>query len=131
MTAIDHSAALRASLEALSRPETAAGGGTSPAAADKFKAMMEKPSMAPPHAAESPSMEVASKLVAAQDAELQRSVTDAAEFMQRAPEMNLNELNAGSIRLTYELAATQLDMEAKMGVVNSSKSSIETLMKNQ
>lgn len=45
--------------------------------------------------------------------------------------MNLNELNAGSIRLTYELAATQLDMEAKMGVVNSSKSSIETLMKNQ
>ena len=87
--------------------------------------------MAPPHAAESPSMEVASKLVAAQDAELQRSVTDAAEFMQRAPEMNLNELNAGSIRLTYELAATQLDMEAKMGVVNSSKSSIETLMKNQ
>ena len=60
-----------------------------------------------------------------------RGVTDAAEFMQQAPEMNLNELNAGSIRLTYELAATQLDMEAKMGVVNSSKSSIETLMKNQ
>ncbi|KHJ59369.1 type III secretion protein, partial [Burkholderia glumae] len=25
----------------------------------------------------------------------------------------------------------QLDMEAKMGVVNASKSSIETLMKNQ
>ncbi len=130
MTAIDSSAALRASLEAMSKPE-AGGSAASPAAADKFKAMMEKPSMAPPHEAQSSSMDVASKLVAAQDAELQRSVTDAADFMQRAPEMNLNEMNAGSIRLTYELAATQLDMEAKMGVVNSSKSSIETLMKNQ
>ncbi|MBI0330741.1 type III secretion protein HrpB2 [Burkholderia plantarii] len=128
MTAIDHSAALRASLEALSKPEAASG---SPSAADKFKALMEKPSMAPPHAEQSHSLEVASKLVAAQDAELQRSVTDAAEFMQRAPEMSLNEMNAGSIRLTYELASTQLDMEAKMGVVNASKSSIETLMKNQ
>jgi type III secretion inner rod protein HrpB2 len=35
------------------------------------------------------------------------------------------------MRVTMEIASTQLDMEAKMGIVNSSKSAVETLMKNQ
>lgn len=45
--------------------------------------------------------------------------------------MSLPEMTAAAMKTTLELATTQLDMQAKMGVVNSSKSSIETLMKNQ
>jgi len=83
---------------------------------DKFQDLMRQSRMEPP---------------VNKDTELQQSVTDAAALELRAPSLSANEMTAATIRMTLELASTQLDMEAKMGVVNSSKMAIETLMKNQ
>lgn len=74
---------------------------------------------------------IAEKLITAQDAEIRRSVNDALLFTQQAQTMTMNELSAASIHTSLQLAGMQLDMEAKMGVVDSCKSSVETLMKNQ
>jgi type III secretion inner rod protein HrpB2 len=92
---------------------------------------MQKGQMSAPAMPQQDGTAVASKLVAAQDAELQHTVNDALQLAQQAPTMSMNEMSAGTIRMTLELASTQLDLEAKMGVVDSSKSAIETLMKNQ
>jgi type III secretion inner rod protein HrpB2 len=97
---------------------------------DKFKAMMDKPRMAPPSNDESGTSMIAA-MAAQQDAHLQQSVNDTVTMMSQAPYMSMQEMTAATMRVTMEIASTQLDMEAKMGVVNSSKSAVETLMKNQ
>ncbi|CAM8765364.1 type III secretion protein HrpB2 [Burkholderia pseudomallei] len=99
--------------------------------AEKFSALMRKAPMEPVQAPRSAGLETVSRLAAAQDMELQRSVSDVADVERRAPMLSLSEVNVETIRLTYEIASTQLDMEAKMSVVNASKTAIETLMKNQ
>ncbi|MPV67765.1 type III secretion protein HrpB2 [Burkholderia sp. BE17] len=99
--------------------------------AERFSALMRKAPMEPVHASQSAGLETVSKLAAAQDMEIQRSVSDVADVERRAPTLSMSEMNVETIRLTYEIASTQLDMEAKMSVVNSSKTAIETLMKNQ
>ncbi|WP_430233190.1 type III secretion protein HrpB2 [Paraburkholderia tropica] len=127
------SQAVQASLEQMADGASSTGGagGTPQALADKFQSMMQQSPMSAPAAPESDGTAVASKLVAAQDAELQQTVNDALQLAQQAPTLSMNEMSAGTIRMTLELASTQLDLEAKMGVVDSSKSAIETLMKNQ
>ncbi|WP_114810512.1 type III secretion protein HrpB2 [Paraburkholderia kururiensis] len=98
---------------------------------EKFSSMMKNHRMAKPEHADGENTNVVSKLVAAQDAEIQQSVNDVVQFSQQAPQMSMNEIMAATTKMTLEMASTQLDMEAKMGVVDSSKSAIETLMKNQ
>jgi len=98
---------------------------------DKFQDLMRQSRMEPPVNNDAAGPNIVSTLIAAQDTELQQSVTDAAALELRAPSLSANEMTAATIRMTLELASTQLDMEAKMGVVNSSKMAIETLMKNQ
>ena len=97
---------------------------------DKFKSMMQNPHMEAPHD-KSSGMNVVSKLAAAQDAELQQSVNDALSLTQNAAGMSMQEMTAAGTKVVLEIAGTQLDMQAKMGVMNSSRSSLDTLMKNQ
>ena len=97
---------------------------------DKFKSMMQNPNMEAPHD-KSSGMNVVSKLAAAQDAELQQSVNDALSLTQNAAGMSMQEMTAAGTKVVLEIAGTQLDMQAKMGVMNSSRSSLDTLMKNQ
>lgn len=97
---------------------------------DKFKAMMEQPRMAPP-AQTNEGMGLVGEMVMQQDAHLQQSVIDTVSMTQKAPFMSMQEMVAESNRLALEISTTQVDLEAKMGVVNSSKSAVETLMKNQ
>jgi type III secretion inner rod protein HrpB2 len=98
---------------------------------DKFKSLMQHPRMESPSHGQNDGTNVVSKLVASQDAELQRSVDDVVKLSDRAEGMSMQEMTAATMKVTLELASTQLDMEAKMSVVDSSKSSLETLMKNQ
>ncbi|WP_423760235.1 type III secretion protein HrpB2 [Burkholderia sp. NLJ2] len=120
--------ALKMSLEQLTN---GTAGNTQTHLAEKFSALMRKAPMEPVHASQNAGLETVSRLAAAQDAEIQHSVNDVADVERRAPMLSLSEVNVETIRLTYEIASTQLDMEAKMSVVNSSKTAIETLMKNQ
>jgi type III secretion inner rod protein HrpB2 len=87
--------------------------------------------MAPPNHGDDMSTNVIAKMAASQDAEIQKSVNDVVALSSQANSMSVQEMTAAAMKATLELASTQLDMEAKMGVVNSSKSSVETLMKNQ
>ncbi|MDE1006343.1 type III secretion protein HrpB2 [Paraburkholderia agricolaris] len=98
---------------------------------DKFKSLMQQPRMEAPSHGQNDGTNVVSKLVASQDAELQRSVNDVVSLSDHAEGMSMQEMTAATMKVTLELASTQLDMEAKMSVVDSSKSSLETLMKNQ
>ncbi|MFM0594567.1 type III secretion protein HrpB2 [Paraburkholderia dilworthii] len=132
MTVNATTTALQASLDQMSQSAAAGPAAqTSPELADKFQSLMQKGQMSAPATPQQDGTAVASKLVATQDAELQHTVNDALQLAQQAPTMTMNEMSAGTIRMTLELASTQLDLEAKMGVVDSSKSAIETLMKNQ
>ncbi|MFM0058455.1 type III secretion protein HrpB2 [Paraburkholderia phytofirmans] len=132
MTVNATTTALQASLEQMSQSAGAAPAAqTTPEMADKFQSLMQKSPMSAPATPQQDGTAVVSKLVASQDAELQHTVNDALQLAEQAPNMTMNEMSAGTIRMTLELASTQLDLEAKMGVVDSSKSAIETLMKNQ
>jgi type III secretion inner rod protein HrpB2 len=91
---------------------------------------MQNPRMESAHAADSETNVVA-KLAASQDAELQQSVNDALSLTQNAGGMSMQEMTAAGTKVVLEIAGTQLDMQAKMGVMNSSRSSLDTLMKNQ
>jgi type III secretion inner rod protein HrpB2 len=113
---------------------SAAKSGADPAmqqAGDRFRSMMQNPRMAAPTHGDDVNTNVVAKLAAAQDAELQKSVNDVVALSSQADSMSMQQMTAAAMKATLELASTQLDMEAKMGVVNSSKSSVETLMKNQ
>ena len=131
MTVNVNASALQASLEQMSQGAAAPGAQAPTQLADKFQSLMQKSPMSAPATPQQDGTAVASKLVASQDAELQHTVNDALQLAEQAPNMTMNEMSAGTIRMTLELASTQLDLEAKMGVVDSSKSAIETLMKNQ
>ncbi|CAH2775839.1 MAG: Type III secretion protein HrpB2 [uncultured Paraburkholderia sp.] len=123
---------IAAALQAAAPAAHAAGGDASlQQAGDRFKALMHNPRMAPPNHGDDMSTNVIAKMAASQDAEIQKSVNDVLTLSGDANRMSVQEMTAAAMKATLELASTQLDMEAKMGVVNSSKSSVETLMKNQ
>jgi len=96
---------------------------------DKFKAMMEKPRMAPP--AEEGGTGTLATMAIQQDARLQKMVTDTQAISDAMPYMSLQEVTTVSIRYQTEVATMMADLEVKMGVVDSSKGAVETLMKNQ
>ncbi|UIF88545.1 type III secretion protein HrpB2 [Cupriavidus sp. UYPR2.512] len=100
-------------------------------AGDRFKVLMQNARMEPPNHGDDGGTNVIAKMAALQDAAIQKSVDDVIALSSDATRMSMQEMTAAAMKATLELASTQLDMEAKMGVVNSSKSSIETLMKNQ
>lgn len=116
-------AALQATTQPATDPSTQQLG-------DKFKSMMQNPRMEAPHDTSS-DMNVVAKLAASQDAQLQQSVNDALSLTQNAGGMSMQEMTAAGTKVILEIAGTQLDMQAKMGVMNSSRSSLDTLMKNQ
>jgi type III secretion inner rod protein HrpB2 len=45
--------------------------------------------------------------------------------------MSMQEMVNETARLSMQLLSTQMDLEAKMSVVNVSRSDVETLLKNQ
>jgi type III secretion inner rod protein HrpB2 len=105
---------------------TAAGGGL----AASFEALMHRPSM-PPAIGNEETAQTLSKMVLVQDDELQRAVADSVAITDAAPSMSMQELQAAGMRMSLELAGMQMDMQAKMAVVDSTKSAIETLMRQE
>ncbi|MET5115159.1 type III secretion protein HrpB2, partial [Burkholderia pseudomallei] len=61
-----------------------------------------------------------------------RKVRDNVEYLNRhANEMTMNQMCAASLQASAEATAMQIDMQAKMGVVTTTKDAIGSLMKNQ
>jgi type III secretion inner rod protein HrpB2 len=101
-------------------------------AAQKFQAMMDAPQLVPPssHAAGADAS-VFSQMVASHDAAAQHAMEHITEFSQRSGDMDVKQVIAESAQAAMEMFQVQFDFQAKMSVVSSSKSSAETLMKNQ
>jgi len=99
--------------------------------ADKFQSLMQTAKLEPPTQPGQSHSEVASEMLKQQDAQLERVSSDMDAFQSAAPDMSLQELSAAGTRLMMEMSTAQINLQAKMGVVESSKSSVETLMRNQ
>lgn len=98
--------------------------------AGRFQALMSNAVPTPPlaHAQETSAI---AKLVETSDAEI-RKVLDNVEYLNlHANEMTMNQMFAASLQASAEATAMQIDMQAKMGVVTSTRDAIGSLMKNQ
>jgi type III secretion inner rod protein HrpB2 len=100
-------------------------------AAQKFQAMMDAPNLVPPSSQASNDAAVFTQMVASHDAAAQNAMHHITEFSQRAGDMDVKQVIAESAQAAMEMYQVQFDFQAKMSVVSSSKSSAETLMKNQ
>jgi len=101
-------------------------------AAQKFQALMEQPHLTAPSAqAMGGDASVFTQMVASHDAAAQNAMHHIAEFSQQAGDMDVKQVIAESAQAAMEMYQVQFDFQAKMSVVSSSKSSAETLMKNQ
>ncbi|MGF6666256.1 type III secretion inner rod protein HrpB2 [Paraburkholderia atlantica] len=121
---------MRAALDSLAQGGST--GGTTPTElASRFESMMQGAHLEAPVASTPSGMQTAAKVLATQDAELQRIPLDAQALVQAVPIMSMQQLSASATTLMLNMSTEQLDLQAKMGVVQSTKSAIETLMKNQ
>ena len=100
--------------------------------ADKFNRMMEQQPPAPvPNDATTGHQTVVSHFVDAQDAVLRQSFDAVRTFSAQAPSMNPAELASRQIELSYQLSMVQVQFNAGVYISQSSKSGLQTLMKNQ
>lgn len=110
--------------------------GTKPEAlgglADKFNRMMEiQPPTAAPHGAEVGASSPISHFIGSQEALMRQTFNDVRSFTAQAPSMTPSELAARQIELSYQLSMVQVQFNAGVYISQSSKSGLQTLMKNQ
>ncbi|MGF6955257.1 hypothetical protein [Paraburkholderia youngii] len=74
---------------------------------------------------------VVRRSIDSQDASMQQMVSDISGFSQASATMPATTAIAEAGRLSMEISLTTANMQAKQGVVESSKSSLQTLLKNQ
>ncbi|QTD94210.1 type III secretion protein HrpB2 [Burkholderia anthina] len=98
---------------------------------DKFKALMARAPMAPPEHANSHLSSTVSKAVEAQDAQFQRMIADIGKLSDDIPGLSTTEMTNRTIHMMFEMTSMQMNMQVKMSLAESSKSSVQTLMKNQ
>lgn len=102
-------------------------------AAEKFQALMDQPHLSPPGGVQPGGGDgtVFSQMVSTYDAAAQHAMNHITEFAQQSGNMDVKQVIAESAQAAMEMYQVQFDFQAKMSVVSSSKSSAETLMKNQ
>lgn len=101
--------------------------------ADRFNRLMAQEPGATAHAehhhagAESP----ATAFVAAQEKVMYRTFDEVRRFGIEAPTMGVQDMAARHIDLTYQIAMVSVQYNAGVYMAQSSKSGLQTLMKNQ
>jgi type III secretion inner rod protein HrpB2 len=100
--------------------------------ADKFNRMMEvQPPTAAPHDTGVGASSPISHFIGSQEALMRQTFDDVRSFSAEAPSMNPTDLAARHIELTYQLSMVQVQFNAGVYISQSSKSGLQTLMKNQ
>ncbi|HIC7208891.1 type III secretion protein HrpB2 [Burkholderia stabilis] len=122
-------AVLTAATETMAPASTPAAGTSE--LGDKFRMLMERASMAPPEHDHTGASSPVAKALAAEDAQFMKVIDDVQRLPAEMPGMSLTEMTDRSVQMMFELTSTQMNMQVKMSLVESSKSSVETLMKNQ
>jgi type III secretion inner rod protein HrpB2 len=100
------------------------------ASAERFQALMAGATPVAPVASAHHGNTI-SKLVETVDTQMHQVLANMHSLTQHASEMSLNEMVAASIQMATESTAMQIDLQAKMSVVTSTKDAIGSLMKNQ
>ncbi|MBN3834755.1 type III secretion protein HrpB2 [Burkholderia sp. Ac-20344] len=98
---------------------------------DKFTALMARAPMAPPEQAGSHLSSSVSKAIEAQDVQFRHTIEDVGKLTADLPGMSMTEMTQRTIQMMYEMTSMQMNMQVKMSLAESSKSSVQTLMKNQ
>jgi type III secretion inner rod protein HrpB2 len=98
---------------------------------DKFGALMAHAPMAPPEQANSHLSSTVAKAVEAQDAQFQHAIADIGKLSADIPGLSMTEMTDRTIQMMFEMTSMQMNMQVKMSLAESSKSSVQTLMKNQ
>jgi type III secretion inner rod protein HrpB2 len=100
--------------------------------ADRFSRMVqEQPSAPVPNNTEAGSRSVVSHFIEAQEGVMRETFDKVRSFTLQAPSMDPSQLASREIELTYQLAMVQVQFNAGVYVAQSSKSGLQTLMKNQ
>lgn len=98
---------------------------------DKFSSLMARAPMAPPEHAGSHLSSSVSKAIEAQDVQFRHTIEDVGRLTADLPGMSMTEMTQRTIQMMYEMTSMQMNMQVKMSLAESSKSSVQTLMKNQ
>ncbi|NTZ07513.1 type III secretion protein HrpB2 [Burkholderia metallica] len=98
---------------------------------DKFRTLMARAPMAPPEHAGSHLSSSVSKAIEAQDVQFRHTIEDVGKLTADLPGMSMTEMTQRTIQMMYEMTSMQMNMQVKMSLAESSKSSVQTLMKNQ
>jgi type III secretion inner rod protein HrpB2 len=107
------------------------GQSVSPQLSSSFEAMMQNGVMGPATHGSDPTGTLISEVVRGEDTALQSVSNDMLFMLHNSSSMSMQELTSASMAIQIESTGMQVDMQTKMAVVNSSKSALETLMKNQ
>lgn len=100
--------------------------------ADKFSRMVEQqPAQAAPHDTSVGAGTTLSHFISSQESVMRQSFDAVRSFSAQAPSMNPSELAARQIELSYQLSMVQVQFNAGVYVSQSTKSGLQTLMKNQ
>jgi type III secretion inner rod protein HrpB2 len=118
----------------LSQTAETVSGQPSQVEVQKFQELMNAPTMVTPDNTQNPPQEGwkdVSKVIETQDARYQDVINQISNFSTQTDPSNPTETLRRSGQLSVEIAEMNFDQQTKMALVSSSKSSIETLMKNQ
>ena len=94
----------------------------------RFETLMQRSSV-PPTVGTDEASETVSRLVLSQQEELDRTLGHVNALADEMPGMSMNELAQAGARISLEFANMNFGMQAKMAVVDSTKSAIDTLMR--
>lgn len=111
-----------------------AGNGTDNAGADsatKFQALMQQERVAPDQGGAPAANGKLVEAISHEDGKMEAALKEVAQFGQQSSSMAPTEAIAKASEVALNLSMVQFDFQAKMALVTSSKSSAETLMKNQ
>lgn len=100
--------------------------------ADQFSRMVQQqPAAQVPNETEAGARSMVSHFIEAQEGVMRQTFDKVRAFSLEAPAMNPSELASRQIELTYQLAMVQVQFNAGVYISQSSKSGLQTLMKNQ
>ncbi|MFM0193539.1 type III secretion protein [Paraburkholderia strydomiana] len=99
--------------------------------AAKFQALMQQERVAPDQGGTHAANDKLVEAISHEDGQMEAALKEVAQFGQQSNSMAPTEAIAKASEVALNLSMVQFDFQAKMAVVTSSKSSAETLMKNQ
>ncbi|MBT2793415.1 type III secretion protein [Paraburkholderia strydomiana] len=99
--------------------------------AAKFQALMQQERVAPDRGGAHAANDKLVEAISHEDGQMEAALKEVAQFGQQSSSMAPTEAIAKASEVALNLSMVQFDFQAKMAVVTSSKSSAETLMKNQ